>query len=102
MYNRQDTAVCTYIHTYIHIYIPACWQQVYLPSGREVQVDIPRHHNVALSVPGSDDGEGRGICGTLDGSSSGDKAYTHRNGSVQRDACPSRNCVPKEFTESWR
>ena len=77
--------------------------QVYLPSGREVQVDVQRsgYQNVQLTVPGSDDGDGRGICGTLDSSS--DDEYTLRNRTILKNACNrSHSCTPDEFTESWR
>ncbi|XP_076453486.1 von Willebrand factor D and EGF domain-containing protein-like [Babylonia areolata] len=77
---------------------------VYLPSGREVKMDVGSfYHNVYLTVPASDgtSGHGRGICGTPDGRA--DNEFTHSNGTVEKNPCAGKSiCVPASFEESWR
>ncbi|XP_076453471.1 von Willebrand factor D and EGF domain-containing protein-like [Babylonia areolata] len=73
---------------------------VYLPSGMEVKVEAaPTALNAYLTVPSSDAGGARGICGTFDGISGNE--FTRRDGGTESE-CSGDLCVPERFTESWK
>ncbi|KAK7485455.1 hypothetical protein BaRGS_00023265 [Batillaria attramentaria] len=79
---------------------------VYLPSSSEVLIKQHWALDVYLTIPGSDKGHGRGLCGTFDGIECNE--FTSRDGQRVDTACEKSDqvnhmgCVPESFTESWR